>query len=133
MLFGVLTIVLAILEHIKNWWTCWIGTSIGFWICYPVIAYFSIILPFVVIDKASGSTLGTITSVDKSFWGTTNLYIKTTENNEEKYCIEFDEELEQTAKDLIGKKVKISYGTRIGLYSTGKCHEAPVEKIELFE
>lgn len=133
LVFGILTIILAILEHIKNWWTNWTAISVRFWIRYPFIAFFSIILPFVVIDKARGSTLGTITSVDKSFWGTTNLYIKTTENKEEKYCIEFDEEIEQTAKDLIGKKVKISYGTRIGLYSTGKCHEAPVEKIELFE
>ena len=34
------------------------------------------------------------------------------------------------AKELIGKEVKISYGERVGLYSTSKCHQAPIEKIE---
>lgn len=90
-------------------------------------------LPFLVVDKASGSTTGTITSVDKNFFGTTAVYIKTTETNEEEYCIEFDEELEATAKSLIGKKVKITYGKRVGLYSTGKCSEAPIETIEMLE
>ena len=71
-------------------------------------------IPFIVLDKASGSTIGTITSVDKNFFGTTALYIKTTETNEEKYCIEFNEDLENQAKKLIGKKVKISYGKRVG-------------------
>ena len=89
--------------------------------------------PFLVIDKASGSTMGTITSVDKNFFGTTAVYIKATETSEEKYCIELNEELEQIAKENIGKKVKISYGKRVGLYSTGKCHQAPIEQIELVE
>ena len=70
-------------------------------------------LPFLVIDKSSGSTVGTITSVDKNFWGTTALYIKSTETNEEKYCIEYNKELEEKAKELIGKKVKVSYGKRV--------------------
>lgn len=34
------------------------------------------------------------------------------------------------AKQNIGKKVKISYGTRLGLYPLNKCHEAPIDKIE---
>lgn len=89
------------------------------------------ILPFVVIDKGSGSTIGTITSVDKNFFGTTAVYVKTSETTQEKYCVEFDEELENKAKELIGKEVKISYGERVGLYSTGKCSQAPVEKIEV--
>lgn len=100
------------------------------------VGLFMIVLttaPFVVIDKASGSTIGTITSVDKNFFGTTALYIKTTETNEEKYCIEFDDKLENQAKELIGKKVKIAYGKRVGLYSTGKCSEAPVDSIEVLE
>lgn len=87
-------------------------------------------IPFVQIDKASGSTIGRITSVDKNFFGTTALYIKTTETKEEEYCIEFNDELESIAKELIGEKVKISYGKRVGLYSTGKCSQAPVETIE---
>lgn len=87
-------------------------------------------LGFIIVDPASGSTLGTITSVDKNFFGTTALYIKTSETTQEKYCIEFDEKLENKANELIGKKVKISYGKRVGLYSTGKCSQAPVESIE---
>lgn len=88
---------------------------------------------FLVVDKHSGATVGTITSVDKNFFGTTALYIKTIENKEEKYCIEFDEELETQANKYIGEKVKISYGKRVGFYSTGKCLQSPIEKIELLE
>ena len=91
------------------------------------------LLFFLVIDKHSGATIGTITSVDKNFFGTTAIYIKTMENKEEKYCIEFNEDLEKQANNYMGKKVKISYGKRVGLYSTGKCSQAPIEKIELIE
>lgn len=91
------------------------------------------ISPFLVIDKGSGNTVGIITSVDKNFFGTTAVYIKTSETEQEKYCIEFDEKLESKAKELIDKKVKISYGERVGLYSTGKCSQAPIEKIELVD
>lgn len=104
-----------------------------------MLLFFSLIgsgflcLPFFVLDKASGSTIGTITSVDKNFFGTTALYIKTSETEQEEYCIEFDKKLEKQAKELIGQKVKISYGKRVGLYSTGKCSQAPIEKIELIE
>lgn len=88
-------------------------------------------LPFIVVDKGSGTTIGIITSVDKNFFGTTAIYVKTSETTQEKYCIEFNKKLENTAKELIGKEVKISYGERVGLYSTGKCSQAPVEKIEI--
>lgn len=84
---------------------------------------------FIVIDKNSGSTVGEITSVDKNFFGTTALYIKVNNNSEEKYCIEKDK-LVDRANSLMGKKVKITYGKRIGLYSTGDCSEAPIDNIE---
>ena len=103
---------------------------IGYWGCWIIVAIFILLLPFVVIDKASGSTVGTISSVDKNFFGTTALYIKTSETSEEEYCIEFNEELENKAKELIGEKVKITYGKRVGFYSTGKCNQSPVESIE---
>lgn len=86
--------------------------------------------PFIVIDKGSGSTIGIITSVDKNFFGTTSVYIKTSETTQENYCIEFNEELENKAKELIGKEVKISYGERVGFYSTGKCQQAPIVEIQ---
>lgn len=67
--------------------------------------------------------------VDKNFFGTTAIYIKSSETTQEKYCIEDDKVVEQ-AKELIGKEVKVEYGTRVGLYSTGRCSSAPIEKIE---
>ena len=99
-----------------------------------VIAFASIftVSPFVVLDRGSGSTIGIITSVDKNFFGTTALYIKTSESEQEKYCIE-NNDISNLAKELIGIKVKISYGERIGFYSTGTCHQAPVESIEVQE
>lgn len=89
-------------------------------------------LSFVVLDKGSGSTVGEITSVDKNFYGTTAVWIKTSENSQEKYCVE-DETVAEEARELIGKKVKIYYGERVGLYSTGSCNQAPVDKIEEIE
>ena len=90
-------------------------------------------IPFIVVDKASGGVVGIITNVDKNFFGTTAVYLKTTETNEEEYCIEFNTELENKAKEMMGKKVKISYGKRVGLYSTGQCSQAPIDSIELME
>ncbi len=103
--------------------------GIGMFISMLIFAFFVGILPFIIIDRESGSTIGTITSVDKNFFGTTAIYIKTSETEQEKYCIE-DEGVTEQAKELIGKKVKIDYGTRVGLYSTGRCSSAPIEKIE---
>lgn len=88
--------------------------------------------PFVVLDKGSGSTIGEITSVDKNYFGTTALYVKTSETSQEEYCIE-DDDVAAQAAELIGKKVKVSYGERVGIYSTGRCSQAPIEKIEVIE
>lgn len=90
---------------------------------------FIILLPFVALDKASGETIGTITSVDKNFFGSTAIYIKTSETEQEEYCAE-DKKIIEEAKKNIGKKVKISYGTRVGLYPLKKCHQAPINKLE---
>lgn len=88
--------------------------------------------PFLTIDKAAGTTVGEITSVDKNFFGTHAIYIKTSETEQEKYCTE-SLDVTKIAVNNIGKKVKIKYNTRVGLYSTGACSEAPVVKIELVE
>ena len=85
---------------------------------------------FLHLDKKSGYTQGKITSVDKNFFGTTALYIKTSETEQEKYCIE-DNKLAKFSEELIGKEVKIHYGTRVGLYSISQCSESPVDKIEV--
>ena len=102
----------------------------GVFVMWLVICGFIFCASFVSIDKKSGSTIGTITSVDKNFFGTTALYIKTTETTEEQYCIE-DNKLAEVAKENIGKKVRISYGTRVGIYSTGACNNAPIDIIEV--
>lgn len=99
-------------------------------ITWLIIFVFVFTVSFVNIDKKSGATVGTITSVDKNFFGTTALHIKTTETSEEQYCIE-DNKLAEIAKENIGKKVRINYGTRVGIYSTGACDNAPVDMIEV--
>ena len=99
-------------------------------ITWLIIFCFVFTISFVNIDKKSGATVGTITSVDKNFFGTTALYIKTTETTEERYCIE-DNKLAEIAKENIGKKVRINYGNRVGIYSTGACDNAPVDTIEV--
>ena len=70
-----------------------VGVGIALFVGLLVLAGF-LLLPFIVLDKGSGSTIGKITSVDKNFFGTTAVYIKTSETEQEKYCIEFNEELE---------------------------------------
>ena len=104
----------------------------GVFVVWLVIVGFIFLVSFVRIDKKSGSTVGIITSVDKNFFGTTALYIKTTETSEEEYCIE-DNNIVEIAKENIGNKIKISYGTRIGIYSTGACNDAPVDSITIIE
>lgn len=89
-----------------------------------------LVLPFLALDKSSGSTIGKITSVDKNYFGTTAIYLKVNETKEEEYCAE-DEEIIELAKKYIGKEVKVSYGTRVGLYHLNQCREAPIEKIEI--
>ncbi|HHX70657.1 MAG TPA: hypothetical protein GX708_21720 [Gallicola sp.] len=127
---GIVMIIVAIIRR-NDIWSNATFLAIIYWVNYIIIApLFLIVIPFVVLDKSSGSTIGIVTSVDKNFFGTTAIYIKTSETTQEKYCIE-DEKIVNQAKELIGKEVKIEYGTRVGFYSTGKCGQAPVEKIEM--
>lgn len=114
---------------------CWVKDEDGEPIILAAVVVLTIslciglLIPFTVIDKGAGSTVGEIASVDKNFFGTTAVYIKTSEISQEKYCIE-DEEIVNKTQELIGKRVRIYYGERVGLYSTGKCSQAPVSKIE---
>lgn len=129
---GIITIIVAIIKRNDSWSDA-TAISIAYWICYLVcIPLFLILLPFLVVDKSSGSTVGLITSVDRNFFGTTALYVKTSETEQEKYCIE-NEDISNKAKELIGKNVKIEYGSRVGFYSTGKCKQAPISKVEIIE
>jgi hypothetical protein len=127
MLFAVGGLVLAILafadsEAEAGITILFLGLGLGF-LCGA---------PLVTIDKGAGSTIGEITSVDKSFWGNTKIFVKTSETEQEEYCAE-DADVAAKATELIGKKVKISYGERVGIFSTGKCGQAPVEVIEVVE
>jgi len=126
LIFGIVVLILSARDDE-------IGLGVGLFVMLLFVTFLVGVLPFIRVDKGSGATIGTITSVDKNFFGTTALYIKTSETTQEKYCIEFDEELENKAKELIGKKVKVSYGERVGLYSLGKCSQAPIETIEEIE
>lgn len=93
---------------------------------------FVILSPILVLDKISGMTIGTITSVDKNFWGSTAIYLKTSETEQEKYCAE-DEDIIEFAKNHIGEKVKIGYGERVGFYKLSQCDQSPIEHIEVWE
>lgn len=88
--------------------------------------------PITAIDKSAGMTIGTITSVDKNFWGTTAIYVKTSETEQEKYCAE-DDNIIEFAKKMIGQKVRIGYGERVGIYPLKQCRQAPVIHIEKWE
>ena len=65
-----------------------------------------VLIFFFVCDKSAGVTQGYITSVDK---------------------------LVDIANENIGKKVTVKYGKRVGLYSTGRCNQGPIEDIKLAE
>lgn len=105
------------------------GSCLGS-IFFGAVLIFIVSIPVIAFDTHSGYTVGEITSVDKNFFGSTSVYIKTTNNNEEEYCVETKEKAEEAAS-LIGKKVKISYGKRIGIYSVSKCDQAPIDKFEV--
>lgn len=98
-------------------------------ICAPFIVAIILAMWLFVFDWKSGVTVGTLTSIDQNFFGTTALYIKTSETAQEKYCIE-DENVAEQAKSLVGEKVVITYGKRVGLYSTAACRQSPVETIK---
>lgn len=85
-----------------------------------------------VLDFGSGSTTGQLTAVDSTFFGKELVYIKTSESEQLVYCI--DPENKNDFGDFnkyIGKNVKITYGTRVGFYSTSKCKQAPIDTIEI--
>lgn len=112
----------------------WMAKDFEFGACIGAVVVTAVLIvviltPVIVIDPHSGYTVGEITSVDRNTFGSTSVYIKTTNNKEEKYCVETDEKAEEAAS-LIGKKVKISYGKRVGIYSMSKCDQSPIEKFE---
>ena len=104
------------------------GCSVAsLFLCALVVLIF-----FFVCDKSAGVTQGYITSVDKNFFGTTAIFIKTSEYSQEEYCIE-DDKLVDIANENIGKKVTVKYGKRVGLYSTGRWDQGAIEIIKLAE
>lgn len=131
----VIAIILLLVGIVITVWACieegFEGIYIGLASLLVIgIIDFFLISPFVALDKSSGTTIGTITAVDKNFFGTYTIYLKTAENNEDKYCAE-NQEIVEIAKELIGEKVQLYYGERIGLYHLNQCRMAPIEKIEL--
>lgn len=45
----------------------------------------------------------------------------------------FGDLMRDIANENIGKKVTVKYGKRVGLYSTGRCSQGPIESINLVE
>ena len=88
--------------------------------------------PIVTVDKHPGMTIGTITSVDQNFWGSTAIYLKTSETEQEKYCAE-DKDIVEFAEKMIGQRVRIGYGERIGIHHLDECDQAPIIHIEKWE
>jgi len=89
---------------------------------------------FVRLDYASGATAGIVTSVDSTKWGKKYIYIKTSETTQEVYCIEAENVNDfGDLNSYIGKTIKVTYGTRVGVYSIGKCSQSPIETIEIME
>ena len=100
---------------------------VSLFLCALVVFIF-----FFICDKSAGVTQGYITSIDKNFFGTTAIFIKTSESSQEEYCIE-DDKIVDIANENIGKKVTVKYGKRVGLYSTGICNQVLIESIKLAE
>lgn len=123
-IMGIIITILGFMEDI----VAGIITLIGSLFIVALINIF-VLSPILILDKSSGTTIGTITSVDRNYWGSTSIYIKTSETTQEKYCAE-DNEIIKLAKENIGNEVKVSYGTRVGIYELKKCDQAPIEKIE---
>ena len=86
-----------------------------------------VITCFVVIDTNNKTIQGRITNVEKNWYGTYTIYIRTNKN--EKYCTE-NKDIVEFAKKELGRKVIIGKGTREGIYGITKCHEAPIVHIE---
>lgn len=127
LLIGLVITILGFMEDIVTGILAFIGSMVVVFFIDAII-----LSPILVLDKSSGMTIGTITSVDKNYFGSTAIYLKTDETTQEKYCAE-NEEIIEFAKKNIGKKVKIGYGTRIGFYKLSQCDQAPIEHIEILE
>ena len=84
-------------------------------------------IPFVVIDNDNKTIEGILTNVEKNWYGTYTIYIRTDKN--EKYCVE-NKDIINMANELIGREVILGKGTREGMYGITKCHEAPITHIE---
>ena len=101
-----------------------VSGAFGSFLVWLAIVGLISLVSFVAFDMRSGSTTGVITSVDRNTFGQSHaIYIKTTETTE-------SDEIIHHARLLIGKRVRINYGTRVGFYSTGRCHDAPIDSIE---
>lgn len=92
-----------------------------------LMAMYIFAIPFIVIDNNNGMIEGRITNVEKNWYGTYTIYIRTDKN--EKYCTE-NKSIGNKANELIGREVILGKGTREGIYGITKCHEAPIVHIE---
>lgn len=132
-----LAVIVLIVGIIVTIWAFQEGIEEGIFVLIAsvfIVGMFEVLIlsPIWVLDRSSGMTIGTITNVDKNYWGSTAIYLKTSETTQEKYCAE-NEDIIEFAKNNIGKKVKIGYGTRVGFYKLSQCDQAPIIHIERVE
>ena len=92
-----------------------------------LMAMYMFAIPFIVVDTNNKTIEGILTNVEKNWYGTYTIYIRTDKN--EKYCVE-NKDIINMANELIGREVIIGKGTREGMYGITKCHEAPITHIE---
>ena len=92
-----------------------------------LMAMYMFAISFIVVDTNNKTIEGILTNVEKNWYGTYTIYIRTDKN--EKYCVE-NKDIINMANELIGREVIIGKGTREGMYGITKCHEAPITHIE---
>ena len=96
---------------------------------------FMAMTPFIVVDKYTGVVTGKIIKISTNYFGTTNVKFRLENGDIDNFCIE-DVNVIRTLESIAlntNHKIDLIYNKRVGLYSTGKCHRAPINGIAIYE
>ena len=96
---------------------------------------FMAMTPFIVVDKYTGVVTGKIIKISTNYFGTTNVKFRLENGDIDNFCIE-DVNVVHTLENIAlntDHKIDLIYNKRVGLYSTGKCHRAPINGIAIYE
>jgi len=97
---------------------------------------FFFISPFIVMDKYTGYVTGRIIDISNNYFETTNIKFQLENKKIIDLCVEdinVVRNLENIYKYNKNQKIDLIYNKRVGLYSTGKCHKAPINGIGIYE